>query len=340
MLVLVVLLVVTVVGVRLALRRRAPLALWWTRTVGPWRPWLSRLLGSRPTFGSLQRAVLADAIRQRTVSVTGSVWLPAELVVDLADEDREIIEHAPGPFLTDVAEALTALAGEHGWRLDGSVVLRFAAEPTAKPGLPRVTVSGLVGPLAGIGAVGAGLRGPNAEAGLRGPNAGAGLRGPNAGAGGAGPAQTAPPAPAPADPMGLPPTSRYGDAGAPPMDPPPVDPGHTELVGRDLTDAGRVVRAPGLLLDPEETDGAPIVLGGTDAGAVIGRTRPADIVVSEPTVSAQHCRLVLSGSRWCIEDLGSSNGTIVNGERIGQRRELVTGDVVSLGRRARYRVHL
>src|SRR3954447_10460668 len=113
MLVLVVLLAVTVVGVRLALRRRAPLALWWTRTVGPWRPWLSRLLGSRPTFGSLQRAVLADAIRQRTVSVTGSVWLPAELVVDLAEEDREIIEHAPGPFLTDVAEALTALAGEH-----------------------------------------------------------------------------------------------------------------------------------------------------------------------------------------------------------------------------------
>ena len=318
MLVLVVLLVVTVVGVRLALRRRAPLALWWTRTVGPWRPWLSRLLGSRPTFGSLQRAVLADAIRQRTVSVTGSVWLPAELVVDLADEDREIIEHAPGPFLTDVAEALTALAGEHGWRLDGSVVLRFAAEPTAKPGLPRVTVSGLVGPLAGIGAVGAG---------------------------GAGPAQTAPPAPAgplgpPSRSRGLPPTARYGDAGAPPMDPPPADPGHTELVGHDLTDAARVVRAPGLLLDPEETDSAPIVLGGGDAGAVIGRTRPADSVVSEPTVSAEHCRLVLTGSRWCIEDLGSSNGTIVNGERIGERRELVTGDVVSLGRRARYRVHL
>ena len=54
----------------------------------------------------------------------------------------------------------------------------------------------------------------------------------------------------------------------------------------------------------------------------------------------QHCRLVLSGSRWCIEDLGSSNGTLVNGERIAQPRELESGDVVGLGRRARYRVHL
>src|SRR4051794_41984817 len=98
MLVLVVLLAVTVVGVRLALRRRAPLALWWTRTGGPWRPWLSRLLGSRPTFGSLQRAGLGDAIRQRTVSVTGSVWLPAGPVVCLHAAEWGMIHHAPGPF--------------------------------------------------------------------------------------------------------------------------------------------------------------------------------------------------------------------------------------------------
>jgi hypothetical protein len=343
MLVLLVLLVVTVVVVRVALKRRRSLSLWWTRTVGPIRPWLSHSLGMTPTFGSLQRAVLADAIRQRTVSVTGSVWLPAQLLVELAEEDQQVIEHAPGPFLADVAEALTTLAGEQGWRLDGAVTLSFADEPTAKRGLPRVTVACLTGPLADVGAIGA----PSTGA----PSIGAGAARP---AQAAAPAPTIPPAPTPAPswvpapapqavaagPAGLPPTVPY--RGSPASVPngsaaTPATVGGTELIGHD---GSKPVRAPGLLLDPESGEASPIVLGATDDGTIIGRTGPADIVVSEPTVSAQHCRLVLDGSRWCIEDLDSSNGTLINGERIAGRRHLTSGDVVGLGRRARYRVHL
>src|SRR3954451_14329214 len=106
------LVVLVIIGLWLARRRRSSLSLWWIRTAGPYRPWVARAFGIAPTFGSLQRAVLAEAIRQRTVSVTGSVWLPAQLIVDIADEDQAAIEHAPGPFLTDIAEALTALAAE------------------------------------------------------------------------------------------------------------------------------------------------------------------------------------------------------------------------------------
>jgi hypothetical protein len=308
-----------IIGLWLARRRRSSLSLWWTRTAGPYRPWLSRTFGATPTFGTLQRAVLADAIRQRTVSVTGSVWLPAQLIVDIAEADQEAIEHAPGPFLTDIAEALTALAAERGWRVDGAVTLWFADEPTAKPGLPRVSVAAL-GPVAGIGATAAAPAVAPDPATLPPRDPALVPRHPTAA-----PAHRAP-TPAPA---ALPPTVPYGL-------PETRLEGGTELIHT----AGGRVPVRGLLLDPEEGEGPPIVLGGADAATIIGRTSPADVLVTEPTVSGQHCRIVLSGARWCIEDLGSSNGTLVNGERISGRHELASGDVVGLGRRARYRVHV
>jgi hypothetical protein len=302
-----VLMVVAVVGSWLFLRRRPGVQLWWMSTVGAWRAWISRALGSSPTFGSVQRAVLAEVIRQRTVSVTGSVWLPTALVVDLAPEDHGVIAHAEGPFLTDLAEALTGLAGTHGWRLDGPLTLRFAEEPSAAPGRPRVTVLSLSGYSA---------------------------------AGAAAAHQAAAPAPPPAPPSGprpptpppdLPPTTRFADPDSPLLG--------TATVPPTVADTAGPPPAPALLLDPEH-DGAPIVLGAGDSSTVIGRVSPADVLVSDPTVSGQHCRIVRSGAGWVIEDLGSSNGTILNGERIAGRQPLAPGDVVGLGRQAQYRVHL
>jgi hypothetical protein len=294
-----VLIVVAVIGVWLARRQRAALSLWWTRTGGAWRAWLSHALGSTPTFGSLQRAVLAEALRQRTVSVTGSVWLPSMFEVDMAEVDRDAIGHAPGPFLIDLGEALTSIANASGWRLEAPVQVTFSDRSTAKPGLPKVTVRASAPPTAG-------------------------------------PATTPTPPPAPAPPPARP------APGAPADLPPTEVVAATErtFVEADVTvPAGHPVGAPGLLLDPEEGDGPPIVVSRSATGTVIGRTSRADVVVPEPTVSAQHCRLIPDGSGWCIEDLGSSNGTVVNGERISGRHPLVPGDVVTLGSRARYRVH-
>ncbi len=63
---------------------------------------------------------------------------------------------------------------------------------------------------------------------------------------------------------------------------------------------------------------------------VVGRALECDLVIADAFLSRQHARLVLAGGGWRVEDLGSRNGTQVNGRRIEGQRPLVPGDVVSL----------
>lgn len=64
--------------------------------------------------------------------------------------------------------------------------------------------------------------------------------------------------------------------------------------------------------------------------AVIGR-EGAEIVLADPEISRRHARLKLVEGAPAIEDLGSTNGTLVNGERITGVRVLIAGDTVQLG---------
>jgi hypothetical protein len=63
---------------------------------------------------------------------------------------------------------------------------------------------------------------------------------------------------------------------------------------------------------------------------IIGRGPQCDLIIDSPRVSREHVALVRSGLAFVVEDLGSSNGTFFNDERI-TRRELESGDVVRLG---------
>lgn len=74
--------------------------------------------------------------------------------------------------------------------------------------------------------------------------------------------------------------------------------------------------------------GAPIVLP-VGRAQVLGRIAPADIIIDKAQVSARHVRLLFDGSRIEAEDLGSTNGTWVNGERI-TRATLRPGDELQL----------
>lgn len=63
----------------------------------------------------------------------------------------------------------------------------------------------------------------------------------------------------------------------------------------------------------------------------LGRDITNDIVINDPEVSRHHCRLTQGGGGYTIEDLGSTNGTFANGQRLTGARPLSHGDMVGLG---------
>lgn len=64
---------------------------------------------------------------------------------------------------------------------------------------------------------------------------------------------------------------------------------------------------------------------------VIGRRSECDISVMDPLVSRQHAKVYQAEDRCQIQDMGSRNGTMVNGEYISQPRELDPGDTITVG---------
>lgn len=64
------------------------------------------------------------------------------------------------------------------------------------------------------------------------------------------------------------------------------------------------------------------------ADSIVGRSRKADLRLPEGFVSRRHARLWTEGGRLMVEDLGSANGTFVNGDRIHRPTSLVAGDRV------------
>jgi hypothetical protein len=81
-----------------------------------------------------------------------------------------------------------------------------------------------------------------------------------------------------------------------------------------------------------------VVLGGDEVGSVlplesrtlVGRSPEADIRLSGLSVSKRHCEFVIEGSGVLVSDLGSRNGTCVNGRPV-QKATLSHGDIVLVG---------
>ncbi len=72
-----------------------------------------------------------------------------------------------------------------------------------------------------------------------------------------------------------------------------------------------------------------VVLSGNSV--TIGRLASSGIQVMDANASREHAAFVRDGDRWLIEDLGSTNGTLLNGEPVVERAVLEDGDVVEIG---------
>ena len=64
---------------------------------------------------------------------------------------------------------------------------------------------------------------------------------------------------------------------------------------------------------------------------VIGRHSDCDIAIADPRLSRRHARILKAGGKFLLEDLGSSNGTDLNGEPVFEPAELRNGDRISFG---------
>ncbi|MCB9436922.1 MAG: FHA domain-containing protein [Anaerolineales bacterium] len=63
----------------------------------------------------------------------------------------------------------------------------------------------------------------------------------------------------------------------------------------------------------------------------IGRDATNEVSINDPEVSRHHCRLTRAAGGFTIEDLGSTNGTFINGQRVTGARPLTSGVQIGLG---------
>ena len=70
---------------------------------------------------------------------------------------------------------------------------------------------------------------------------------------------------------------------------------------------------------------------GTATRMIVGRAPNCDCVVPEDCISRKHAQLWRDGERWYVRDLGSRNGTRINGVRVMEAIEVRRGDRLDLG---------
>jgi hypothetical protein len=66
-------------------------------------------------------------------------------------------------------------------------------------------------------------------------------------------------------------------------------------------------------------------------GLTLGRDHPAEVIVQDPFASSRHARIAPRGPYNFLEDLGSTNGTFLNGARVDSAERLAPGDKITIG---------
>ena len=68
-----------------------------------------------------------------------------------------------------------------------------------------------------------------------------------------------------------------------------------------------------------------------EPGIMIGRDNTSDLVINDAEISRKHARLIWQDGNYVIEDVGSTNGTFINGKRLSAPFVLYGGEIVTLG---------
>jgi Protein of unknown function (DUF3662)/FHA domain len=110
------------------------------------------------------------------------------------------------------------------------------------------------------------------------------------------------------------------------------EPGQTMIYRAPVPVAGADEEAPPAPAEPEVVT---LTMAGrkqdvTSSRLVLGRSRACDVYVADLNVSRRHAELRQEGATYWIVDLGSTNGTVVNGKRV-ERERLRDGDRITLG---------
>ena len=244
----------------------------------------------------LARKLAKEMDDHRTISIH-RVYVPNTYTVYLNPADREQFAAYESQMCNELAEYLVEHARREGYSTATRPVVTLESEPDLTVGMFGIAV------------------GAEDSGGEERPGSSATVAAPQV--------PPAPPVPpAPAAPLDVPPV----------MPPVPDAP----LTGATMAYAPEPAPEP----EPEPTpqprrEQAVLLWEGRDVSldqgvTVIGRSSGCDIVVDDPNVSRRHAEIRRLGEGYSLVDLGSTNGTEVNGQRVGET-SLMNGDVIGVG---------
>jgi len=90
-------------------------------------------------------------------------------------------------------------------------------------------------------------------------------------------------------------------------------------------------RIPGISLSVRHEAGTSSLKYFSQAEIILGRDPGCDIPLSDDTISTRHAQLTYHHNQWWLEDLASTNGTILNGTQVNMPTVITSGDEIKCG---------
>ena len=273
------------------------------------------------SFKKLARQA-AHEMEDQTLVVNGVNTAPALYTILIANEDDPLMAPYYPQLTREVSEFVKASAEKKHYTFVGEPLVRFMIDPSLKAGRFSVFAEN-------VDAATLGRLYEEERAYQKGLSGQMHIVNPRPA-----PAPARQAAPAEPDPFAV------SDPFAP-SEPEPIAVPKTVTRAQMAAGAGASIAANMASSRPQQRAAAPLaqlvdvvtgdVLPISGSRCIVGRERAAaDVVLRDPNVSRRHAELLYTGSDWSIEDLNSTNGTLVNNRRI-TRCPLRNGDLLTFG---------